>query len=96
MHIKDDDRAGIGVIIRDNQGTFMVSMSQNITLPLSIMELETLATWRTLELSLKLGFDSVILEGGSEIVMKALKDDSSSLASFGLLIRDVNECSKCV
>jgi len=44
MHIKDDDRAGIRVIIRDNQGTFMVSMSQNITLPLSIMELETLAT----------------------------------------------------
>nr|POE50399.1 hypothetical protein CFP56_35572 [Quercus suber] len=86
MHIKDGDRAGIIVIIRDNQGMVMVSMSQNITLPLFIMELETLATRRTLELSLELGFDSVILEGGSEIVMKALKDDSSSLASFNLLI----------
>ena len=62
---------------------------QNITLPLSIMELETLAAGRTLELSLERGFNSVILEGGSETVMKALRDNSSSLASFGLLIRDI-------
>jgi len=30
-----------------------------------------------------------ILEGDLEIVMNALKDDLTSLASFGLLIRDV-------
>lgn len=53
------------------------------------MELETLVAGRALELSLKLGFDSVNLEGASEIVMKALKDDSPSLAYFVLLIRDV-------
>ena len=57
--------------------------------PISVVELETLATAKAFEFFIDLGFVSTILEGDSEIVMKALTDDSASLASFGLLIRDV-------
>ena len=57
--------------------------------PISVVELETLATAKAFEFSIDLGFVSTISEGDSEIVMKALTDDSASLASFGLLIRDV-------
>ena len=57
--------------------------------PISVVELETLATAKAFEFSIDLGFVSTILEGDSEIVMKALTDDSASLASSGLLIRDV-------
>ena len=64
-------------------------MSHNIPLPISIVELKTLAAAKALEFSIDLGFVSAILEGDSEIVMKALTNDSASLASFGLLIRDV-------
>ena len=85
---KDEDRAGIGVIIQDSQGMVIASLSQNIPLPYSIVELEAIAASGALEFSVELGFEKAILEGGSEIVMKALKDDSSSLASFGLLIWD--------
>ena len=67
----------------------MASMSHNITLPISVVELKTLAAAKALEFSIDLGFVSAILEGDSKIVMKALMDDSPSLASFGLLIRDV-------
>ena len=44
---------------------------------------------KALEFSIDLGFVTAILDGDSEIVMKALMDDSPSLASFGLLIWDV-------
>lgn len=85
----DDDRAGIGVIIRDCQGLVLASMSQTIPLPLSVVELETLAAAKALEFSINLGFDSIILERDLEIVMKSLMDDSPSLVSFVLLIQDV-------
>ena len=67
--------------------------------PISVVELETLATAKALEFSIDLGFVSTILEGDSEIVMKALMNDSASLASFGLLIRDVKtyvELFQCI
>lgn len=82
----DDDKVGIGVIILDCQGLGLASMSQNISLPLSIVELETLAVAKALEFSIDLGFDLIILEGDLEIVMNSLMDDSPSLTSFGLLI----------
>lgn len=82
-------RAGIGDIIWDCQGLVLTSMSQNILLPLTVVELEDLATVKALELAIDLGFSLVILEGDLEILTKSLMDNSSSLASFGLLIQDV-------
>lgn len=64
-------------------------MSQNILLPLTVVELEDLATVKALELAIDLGFSLVILEGDLEMLTKSLMDNSSSLASFGLLIQDV-------
>ena len=85
---KDEDRAGIGVVVRDSLGLVLASLSQNIPLPHSVVNLETQAACRALEFSLKLGFDKAILEGDSMIVMTALRDPSPSLASFGLLVQD--------
>ena len=85
---KNEDRVGIGVIVRDSQGMIMPSLSQNIPLPHSVVNLETLAACRALEFSLELGFHKAILEGDSMIVMAVLRDPSPSLTSYGLLIRD--------
>ena len=85
---KDEDRAGIGMVVRDSQGMVIASLSQNIPLPHSVVNLETLAACRALEFSFKLGFDKAILEGDSMIVIAALRDPSPSLASYGLLVRD--------
>lgn len=86
---KDEDRVGIGVTIQDSQCMVMASISHNIPLSISVVELETLTTAIALEFSIDLGSVLAILEGDSEIVMKALMDDSPSLASFCLLIWDV-------
>ena len=88
---KREEKVGIRVIIRNCHGMVMASLSQKISLPQTVVELETLATTRALEFSIKLGFSKVILEGDSETVIKALQDSSPSLAPFGLLIRDAQE-----
>nr|XP_023899808.1 uncharacterized protein LOC112011691 [Quercus suber] len=85
---KNKDRVGIGMVVRDSQGMVMASLSQIIPLPHSVVNLETLATYRALEFSLELGFDKAILEGDSMIIMAALRDPSPSLASYGLLLQD--------
>ncbi|KAL0007162.1 hypothetical protein SO802_008664 [Lithocarpus litseifolius] len=91
---KEEEKAGIGVIIRNCHGMVMASLSQKISLPQTVVEMETLAATRALEFSLELGFSKAILEGDSETVIKALQDGSPSLAPFGLLlIRDAQEAA---
>ena len=68
----------------------MASLSQNIPLPHSVVNLETLVACRALELSLELGLDKAILKGDSLIIMNALRDFSPSIASYGLLIHDAH------
>ena len=49
---KDDDRAGVGVVIRDNNGLVMASLSQNVRLVTSMEEMEATAAVQAIELSL--------------------------------------------
>ena len=49
-----EDRAGIGVVIRDCQGKGLANMVGIIPLPLTVMELETLATSKALQLDANL------------------------------------------
>ena len=71
---QDVGQAGLGVIIHDSQGLVMVSLAQNIQLASSVAEMEALAATRALELVAELGFDRVIFEGDSTLVIKDLTD----------------------
>ena len=77
------------MVNRDCQGLVLASISQIILLPLTIVELETLAAAKALQFATDLGLSKVILERDSEIFINALNENSQSLASFGLLIQDV-------
>ena len=57
-------------------------MSENFALPHSIVDLEAVAAGRTLAFSLEVGIFSAILERDSAIVINALKDSSTWVASF--------------
>jgi len=83
-------KAGLGVVIRNQEGLVMASLSQLIQLPPStVIEVEALAARRALELALELGFDRIVLEGDSEILIKILKNNSSSLAPLGHTVNDI-------
>ena len=67
----------------------MASLTQKLPMPSSVIEVEVLAARRALELALELGFDNIILEGDSEILLKALKNGASRLAHYGHLTSDI-------
>ena len=85
-----EDSAGLGVVIRNQDGLVMASLSEVTPLPSTVIEVETLAARRAVEFALELGFENIILEGDSEILIKILNRSSRSLASFGHIINDIN------
>ena len=76
---QEEDRAGIGVIIRKCQGKGLAHMVGIIPLPLTIIELETLVISKALQFDVDLSLEDVTTEGVLEIAMNALNADSQSL-----------------
>ncbi|XP_050248699.1 uncharacterized protein LOC126695948 [Quercus robur] len=85
----EDGTAGIGVVIHNEAGLVMASLSQRIPLPTSVIEVKVFAARRAMEFALELGFDNVILEGDSEVLVKTLKDGRNTLAHYDNLIADI-------
>ena len=86
---KAENYARIGMIIRDNEGQVMVSMSQRIPLPNIAIEVEALAARHAMELALEIGLNKGVLEGDSQILMNALTTKSHSLSQFGHIVNDI-------
>lgn len=59
------NRAGLGVVIQNCEGLVIASLSQMVPLPHTVVEVETMAARRALELAAKLGFDNLVFEGDS-------------------------------
>ena len=85
----DKDTAGIGIVVRNSDGLVMASLAQQIPLPPSVIEVETLAARRALEFALELGFERIILEGDSESLDKALKMECRNFTTYGHLVQDI-------
>ena len=78
-----DGLAGIGVIIRNEQGLVMAALSQQIPSPTSVEMVEVLAAHQALVFAKELGFDRMILEGDSETVIKAILGDYMDCSYMG-------------
>ncbi|XP_030924555.1 uncharacterized protein LOC115951512 [Quercus lobata] len=85
----DKDTAGIGIMVRNSDGLVMASLAQQIPLPPSVIEVETLAARRALEFALELGFERIILEGDSESLDNALKMECRNFTMYGHLVQDI-------
>lgn len=85
----DKDSAGIGVVIRNDAGLIMASLTQQIPLPTSVIEVEVLAARRALEFSLELGFDDIVLEGDSELLIKNMMNGGSKLTHYRNIATDI-------
>ena len=80
--------SGLGVIIRNQEGLVIASMSTRLPQQLQPIEIEALAASKALEFAREVGISEAVLEGDSLLVMKALKTKNAGLAPFGLLIQD--------
>ncbi|XP_065630291.1 uncharacterized protein LOC136067860 [Quercus suber] len=85
--------AGLGIIIRNDCGLVMAALTQVIPLPTSVEIVEVLAARRALIFAKELGFDHVILEGDSEIAIRAMNSEDYSAAPFGHIISDIKALS---
>ena len=83
------DEAGLGIIIRNDHGLIMTALTQVIPLLTSVEMVEVLVARRALIFALELSFDHIILEGDSNIAIRAMMCDSYSAASFGHILSDI-------
>ena len=87
------NKFGICVVIRDNQGLAITSFFQQLPQAYRVEEIEALVVARALEFAFEIGIDSAVLEGNSELIIKALTDEDPLCRSFGSLIVDAKFCS---
>ena len=64
--------AGIGVVIRDDVGSIVVALSKHFHVPLGPLEVEAKAFEAGLQLAWDLGFQNVVLEGDSLVIVRTL------------------------
>ena len=79
---REENSAGVGVIICDADGQIIASMAEKVPLPNSV------AAVKTLYFAAELGISSIVLEGDSEIVIKALVSEDTSFADHGHLVEE--------
>ena len=83
---KDINNAGLGIVIRDGSGQVLASLLEQIHLPYSSDLVEAMTMARAIYFAAELGFSSYVLEGDSEVIIKALKNEEDSLAPFGHIL----------
>ena len=86
---REDNRIGLGVVVGDHQGQVLASLSENVPLPPPSDDVEALSAAWAINFAAELGFSSVIIEGDSEAIIKALKSNEESLAIYGHMISAV-------
>ena len=85
----NENESGIGVVIRNDEGLVLASCAKKIPVAYSECEIETMAATTALSFTSDIDIKRAILKGDSLAVIKALREDASSLSPFGLLIDDV-------
>ncbi|XP_050277977.1 uncharacterized protein LOC126719473 [Quercus robur] len=83
---RDINKVGLGVVIRNDHGQVLASLSEQIQLPFSSDLVEAMAAARAISFAHELSLSNYILEGDSEVVIKALKSNDDSLSSFGHIL----------
>nr|POE58151.1 putative ribonuclease h protein [Quercus suber] len=85
--------ASLGMIIRDPASLVLAALSQKIPLPTSMETVEVIATRRALLFARELGFERVLVEGDSEVVINAIKEKSLISSDWGHILRDIHALS---
>ena len=71
----------------------MAAFTQHIPLPTFVEMVEVLAARGALCFAKDLGFNKLIMEGDSEIIIKALSSNGFSASSFGHILQDIKSVS---
>ncbi|XP_075658691.1 uncharacterized protein LOC142628489 [Castanea sativa] len=81
------------MIIRDQAGLVLAALSQKIPLPTSVEIVEVIAARRALVFAKELGFERMLIEGDSELTIKAIKEKSLLSSDLGHILKDIHALS---
>ena len=86
---KEQNKSGVGVVIRDGNGLVLASLAKQITQLYTALEVEAMAAATALSFAAQLGFHSGILESDSQLLVSALIENHTYLSTDGLLLDDI-------
>ena len=86
---KSENRAGLGVVIRDWCGEAIGALTTSVPLAQTVVQLEALACRRAVQFAREIGLSQVIFEGDSSIVIQAVQEGYSDVLPFGHVIEDI-------
>ena len=83
----------LGMIIQDQARLVLAALSQKIPLPTSVETVEVIAARRALVFAKELGFERVLVEGDSEIIVNAICGKSLLSLAMGHILEDIHVLS---
>ncbi|KAF5462881.1 hypothetical protein F2P56_018850 [Juglans regia] len=86
---KGNSKLGIGVVIRDSEGSIIASLCSSTPLNPDPLLWEAVVAHRATSLCVEFGLHQIILEGDSLAVVKAVQHKEDSWSSTGMVIRDI-------
>ena len=79
---------GVGVLIRDEQGNVIASLSKHVMALFDPVSIEALAALCAVKFCKEVGIQDFILKGDSLLVVKAFQDPNSKWLRYGQMIED--------
>ena len=87
MVFANENKYGIGMVIRNDEGLVLASCAEKIPVAYNGCEIETMAAAAALSFTSDISIKQAILKGDSLAVIKALREDASSLSPIGFVDR---------
>ena len=84
-----ENRAGIGVVIRNSKGLVLGSLSKLVPQAYGPLEIEAMAVVTTLVFTSDLGFQRAILETDSLVLVNALREGTEFHSAVGLVLDEI-------
>jgi ribonuclease HI len=84
-------KMGIGIVVQNKYGEFVAALAKVLPLVDDPTAAEAIAAWHVVSMCVNCGFQQIVLEGDSMVVVLALNQTMASWSSYGQLIEDTKE-----
>ena len=85
---RNENRSGIGMVIRDHTSSIIASLAQLIVLAFQPTKIKAIAAAQALEFGQEIGISGATLEGDSELIIDSLKARGHTMTSVEPLFQD--------
>ena len=85
----EENKVGLGIIICNDNRLVMAALTQQIPLPASVEMVEVLAARHALWFAKELGFQRLVVESVSEVIINSINGGNMTQFEFGHILQDI-------